>query len=149
MVIPRRAGSAAMLAATGAVLVDDDAPATLARGIRTAMRGPRPAAGAAGGLAGRLCGRVADLRGTRRVTDRRRTVGSSIDDVAPQTLPAVDELTRMVRAAAGPVPASLLVVPRYHGGDAWPTSARDWSRAAADRGDEIVLHGYEHQTARG
>lgn len=81
--------------------------------------------------------------------DRRHTVVFSIHDVAPQTLPAVGELTRMVRAAAGPVPVSLLVVPRYHGRDAWSTSARDWLRAAADRGDEIVLHGYEHQTAQG
>jgi len=44
VVIPRRAGAAALLAATGAVLVDDDAPTTLARGIETAMHTPRPPA---------------------------------------------------------------------------------------------------------
>jgi alpha-1,6-mannosyltransferase len=42
VVIPVRAGAAAALADHGAVLVDDDAPETLARGIESAMRTPRP-----------------------------------------------------------------------------------------------------------
>ncbi len=43
VVIPTRAGAADVLAATGAVLVADDAPATLAHGIVDAMRTARPA----------------------------------------------------------------------------------------------------------
>ncbi len=42
VVIPHGAGAAAALAATGAVLVPDDRPDTLARGVETAMRAPRP-----------------------------------------------------------------------------------------------------------
>ena len=73
----------------------------------------------------------------------------SIHDVAPQTLPQVAELRRMIHADAGPVPVSLLVVPRYHGADAWCPGSRRWLSDAATRGDEIVLHGYEHWSPDG
>ncbi len=78
------------------------------------------------------------------MTSAGRTVIFSIHDVAPQTLPEVAELRRMIQANAGPVPVSLLVVPRYHGADAWCPGSRRWITDAARRGDEIVLHGYEH-----
>jgi len=42
VVIPRGAGAAAALAGTGAVIVPDDRPKTLARGIESAMCAPRP-----------------------------------------------------------------------------------------------------------
>ena len=42
VVIPARAGAAAVLAHRGGTLVDDDAPVTLARGIESAMRTARP-----------------------------------------------------------------------------------------------------------
>ncbi len=73
----------------------------------------------------------------------------SIHDVAPQTLEQVAELRQMIAAYAGPVPVSLLVVPRYHGADRWHESARSWVEAAADGGDELVLHGYEHRSPDG
>jgi len=44
VVIPERAGAAAVLAPAGAVLVADGAPATLAQGVAHAMRSARPAA---------------------------------------------------------------------------------------------------------
>jgi alpha-1,6-mannosyltransferase len=44
VVIPKRAGAADVLAPTGALLVADDAPATLAHGVADAMRTARPAA---------------------------------------------------------------------------------------------------------
>lgn len=83
------------------------------------------------------------------MTDAGRTVIFSIHDVAPQTLPQVAELRRMIHADAGPVPVSLLVVPRYHGADAWCPGSRRWLSDAATRGDEIVLHGYEHWSPSG
>ena len=78
-----------------------------------------------------------------------RTAIISIHDVAPHTLPQVVELRAIVGALAGPVPIALLVVPRYHGDGEWCREAREWLRAAAARGDEIVLHGYEHQSPDG
>ncbi len=78
-----------------------------------------------------------------------RTAIFSIHDVAPQTLPHVVELRTMIRVAAGPVPVSLLVVPRYHGADDWCQASRQWLQVAARHGDEIVLHGYEHQSLDG
>ena len=81
--------------------------------------------------------------------DDRRTVIFSIHDVAPPTLPQVQELAAMIRADAGPVPVSLLVVPRYHGSQEWCASSRRWLADAAARGDEIVLHGYEHRSTDG
>ena len=81
--------------------------------------------------------------------DAGRTVIFSIHDVAPQTLPQVAGLRRMIHADAGPVPVSLLVVPRYHGADAWCPGSRRWLSDAAIRGDEIVLHGYEHWSLDG
>jgi len=83
------------------------------------------------------------------MTDAGRTVIFSIHDVAPQTFPQVAELRRMIHADAGPVPVSLLVVPRYHGADTWCPGARRWLSDAAMRGDEIVLHGYEHWSRDG
>jgi len=83
------------------------------------------------------------------MTDARRAVIFSVHDVAPPTLPQVQELRAMIRAAAGPVPVSLLVVPRYHGVDAWSAASRGWLSDAAAHGDEIVLHGYEHRSCDG
>lgn len=68
----------------------------------------------------------------------------SIHDVAPATWQACRELLALVECFA--VPASLLVVPHYHGGtraDAdQPFAAA--LRARLARGDDIVLHGYYH-----
>lgn len=83
------------------------------------------------------------------MTGGPRTAIFSIHDVAPQTLEQVAELRQMIAAYAGPVPISLLVVPRYHGADWWHETARSWIEDAAGGGDEIVLHGYEHRSPDG
>ena len=83
------------------------------------------------------------------MTGVSRTAIISIHDVAPQTLPQVAELRTMIGVAAGRVPVSLLVVPCYHGVDGWCPAARDWVQDAARRGDEIVIHGYEHRSPHG
>jgi predicted deacetylase len=80
---------------------------------------------------------------TNPTTARRLVV--SIHDVAPATLAECRALRALVEDALGPVPVSLLVVPRYHGTATWTAAARSWLRWRADRGDEIVLHGLEHR----
>jgi predicted deacetylase len=55
----------------------------------------------------------------------------------------------MIASAAGRVPVSLLVVPRYHGTGGWDHASRRWLLDAAGDGDEIVLHGYEHRSPDG
>ena len=151
VVIPKRAGAAAVLAAAGAVLVADDAPATLAHGIARAMRTARPAKQhrPSVGWPSVFASEWQIYARLLRMTDAGRTVIFSIHDVAPQTLPEVAELRRMIHADAGPVPVSLLVVPRYHGADAWCPGSRRWISDAATRGDEIVLHGFEHWSPDG
>jgi predicted deacetylase len=67
-----------------------------------------------------------------------------IYDVAPATWQACRELLDLVESFA--LPASLLVVPHYHGGtraDADPPFAAAL-KARLARGDDIVLHGYYH-----
>lgn len=83
------------------------------------------------------------------MTGASRTAIISIHDVAPRTLPQVAELRTMIGVAAGRVPVSLLVVPCYHGVDVWCPTARHWVQDAARRGDEIVIHGYEHRSPHG
>lgn len=73
----------------------------------------------------------------------------SIHDVAPATLRECRALRALVDDTLGPVPVSLLVVPRYHGDPVWSASARGWLGWRADRGDEIVLHGLDHLDHRG
>ena len=135
VVIPNRAGAEDVLAPTGARLVADDAPATLAQGIADAMRTARPAACTADlGWPSVFASEWTAPFAAPRTTDAGRTVIFSIHDVAPQTLPQVAELRRMIHADAGPVPVSLLVVPRYHGADAWCPGSRRWLSDAATRG---------------
>ena len=55
----------------------------------------------------------------------------------------------MITRAAGRVPVSLLVVPRYHGATGWDQASRRWLLDAACDGDEIVLHGCEHRSPDG
>ncbi len=72
----------------------------------------------------------------------------SIHDVAPATLHATIRLRELVRQHAGPIPVSLLIVPCYHGEHTWSAEALDWVRGAAAAGDELVLHGWQHQSPR-
>lgn len=70
----------------------------------------------------------------------------TIHDVAPPTLAAVDQL-RAALASWGVDAATLLAVPDYHRRaplDACPRTVA-WLRAAADRGDEVALHGVTHR----
>jgi uncharacterized protein len=83
------------------------------------------------------------------VTARRPAAIISIHDVAPPTLARVAELRTMIARAAGRVPVSLLVVPRYHGATGWDQASRRWLLDAAGDGDEIVLHGCEHRSPDG
>ena len=78
-----------------------------------------------------------------------RSLVVALHDVAPAHL---DETRRwrerIATLAEGPV--SLLVVPRYHGGPAGrPGPTLSWLGERAEAGDEVVMHGYAHLTARG
>ncbi len=72
-----------------------------------------------------------------------RSLVVSIHDVAPATLGEAIAVRATVDAIAGPVPVSLLAVPRYHG-QAWHDGAAQWLRDRVERGDEAVLHGLVH-----
>lgn len=67
----------------------------------------------------------------------------SIHDVMPETLAGVETLIELVRDA-GLGPASLLVVP----GRDWDAAAIARLRAHADRGHELVGHGWLHRVER-
>ncbi len=69
-----------------------------------------------------------------------------IHDVAPATWPACRTLLTMVDSLGAP-PVTLLVVPRFHGGAAVDDAPAfvDAINARSARGDELVLHGYEHR----
>jgi predicted deacetylase len=90
---------------------------------------------------------MADLRSDLPVNTARRLV-VSIHDVAPATLDATIRLRELVRQHAGAIPVSLLIVPCYHGEHTWSAEAVDWVRGAAAAGDELVLHGWQHQSPR-
>jgi uncharacterized protein len=65
-----------------------------------------------------------------------------LHDVAGATWPACERVLGHVRSL-GPVPVTLLAVPRYHRQRAGaPFEA--WLDRARERGDELALHGYTH-----
>jgi predicted deacetylase len=69
----------------------------------------------------------------------------SLHDVAPATWPECQDLLRLLDQRG--VPATLLVVPDYHGAgraDADPDFV-ECLRARVRSGDEIVLHGFRHR----
>lgn len=66
-----------------------------------------------------------------------------LHDVAPATLRTCRSLLDAVADAAG-VPATLLVVPRYHGAPSDPAFER-WLDLAAASGHELALHGFTHR----
>jgi len=75
-----------------------------------------------------------------------RAVAVVLHDVSPSTWNACERLLDLVASVDERIPATLLVVPRYHGA---PPFTRDLQfRGAIDsrlsRGDEIALHGYTH-----
>lgn len=78
-----------------------------------------------------------------------RALVVSIHDVAPATLPRVEEIVGRLRGL-GVGAASLLVVPDYHRqGRAMADAAfREWLRERENEGSEIVLHGFYHQRPR-
>ncbi|MFN8121141.1 MAG: DUF2334 domain-containing protein [Thermoleophilia bacterium] len=82
------------------------------------------------------------------MTGTRRLI-VAIHNVAPATLPECRGLRGIVEEVLGPVPVSLLVVPRYHGDARWTAPARSWLQWREGRGDEIVLHGLDHLDRRG
>ncbi len=71
---------------------------------------------------------------------------ATIHDVAPPTLAAVDQL-RAALAGWGVDAVTLLAVPDYHRRAPLASCPRTatWLRAAADRGDEVALHGVIHR----
>jgi predicted deacetylase len=75
----------------------------------------------------------------------RREYAVSIHDVAPATWGGCERLLALTDRLGAP--ATLLVVPCYHGGrraDADPAFAAALRQRVA-RGDEVVLHGYWHE----
>ena len=74
----------------------------------------------------------------------QRTVCVVLHDVAESTHDACLRLLDAVREVAGDVPATLLVVPRYHGET--PSSRFEaWLDGRVERGDELALHGLTHR----
>ena len=73
-----------------------------------------------------------------------RTVCVVLHDVAASTADACLRVLDAVRAVAGEVPATLLVVPRYHGEAPTPRFER-WLDERVARGDELALHGLTHR----
>ena len=72
-----------------------------------------------------------------------RLLAAVVHDVAPATW---DDCRSLVEALdeLGIRPLSLLAVPRFHGSPRDPAFER-WLLQRAAAGDELVLHGYEHQ----
>lgn len=72
-----------------------------------------------------------------------------LHDVAPATQARCEALLSALSpwiAPLGPMPVTLLVVPRYHGAEALSTypAFRAWVDHRLALGDEVVLHGYRH-----
>jgi len=66
-----------------------------------------------------------------------------VHDVAPATWDACRHLLEEI-ARFGPLPVTLLAVPRYHGERRDP-AFETWLKQRAAGGDEVVLHGLTHQ----
>lgn len=76
-----------------------------------------------------------------------------LHDVAPETQARCETLLTALSpwiAPHGPMPVTLLVVPRYHGAAALSTypAFRAWIDRRLLLGDEVVLHGYAHADDR-
>lgn len=76
-----------------------------------------------------------------------------LHDVAPDTQARCEALLEVLSpwiAPRGPMPVTLLVVPRYHGADALSTypAFRAWVDRRLLLGDEVVLHGHAHADER-
>lgn len=76
-----------------------------------------------------------------------------LHDVAPQTQARCEALLDALSpwiAPHGPMPVTLLVVPRYHGADALSSypAFRAWIDRRLLLGDEVILHGYAHTDER-
>jgi len=66
----------------------------------------------------------------------------TIHDVAPATQKRCERLIALVERA-GPLPMTLLIVPRYHHQPSTPAFER-WIETRLRRGDELALHGLTH-----
>lgn len=71
-----------------------------------------------------------------------RLLSVVLHDVAPATWERCERVIECVRAV-GPLPITLLAVPRYHHQPQDPAFER-WLDAARRAGDELALHGYTH-----
>ena len=97
-----------------------------------------------------------DASGPREVLlEHVRQVGSAptalppcvcvvVHDVADATQSACERLIAAIEAV-GPVPLTLLAVPRYHGTPASPGLGRWLDERYRGHGDEIALHGWTHR----
>jgi uncharacterized protein len=73
----------------------------------------------------------------------KHTLCVVLHDVAPATRAACERVLAALREVAGPLPITMLAVPRYH----CEPSSRDFAAWLGERhagGDEIALHGYTH-----
>src|SRR5262245_32607611 len=66
----------------------------------------------------------------------------TIHDVAPATQEQCERLIARIESI-GPLPMTLLIVPRYHHQRPTPAFER-WIEARVRRGDELALHGLTH-----
>jgi uncharacterized protein len=73
-----------------------------------------------------------------------RTVCIVLHDVAASTQGACLRVLDAVREVAGEVPATLLVVPRYHG-ETPSIGFERWLDERVERRDELALHGLTHR----
>jgi predicted deacetylase len=76
-----------------------------------------------------------------------------LHDVAPETQARCEALLDALApwiTPRGPMPVTLLVVPRYHGAEALSTypAFRTWIDQRLLLGDEVILHGYAHADDR-
>jgi predicted deacetylase len=69
-------------------------------------------------------------------------VSVTIHDVAPATQATCEQVLERVERA-GPMPVTLLIVPRYHHRSSTPAFER-WIETRLRRGDELALHGLTH-----
>lgn len=70
-----------------------------------------------------------------------------LHDAAAATQAGCERVMRAAGEVAPGLPWTLLVVPRYHGGDPTPAFER-WLAARSAAGDELSLHGWRHLDER-
>lgn len=77
-----------------------------------------------------------------------RTLAIQLHDVAPARWEGCSRVLRVLRALAqdhgAPLPATLLVVPRWHANPATPDAWLRWLHRQRERGHGLAIHGFTH-----